>query len=94
MPQTGFYRPTPAEMAAVAAKAKAHYEQTIQPRLRPEDHGRYLAIDSETGDFEIGDDPFVTRALRARANHKGIFLMRVGYKAVDRLPRMRVLTQE
>ena len=31
------------------------YENVVKPKLRPEDHGRFVAVDIDSHDFEVGD---------------------------------------
>ena len=56
------------------------FKRRVQPALRPEDDGKYVAIDVETGDFEIDEDDYtaVTR-LRTRRPSAEVWLERAGY---------------
>lgn len=59
------------------------YERDIEPRLCPEDRGKYVMIDIETGDYEIGADEIeTTHRLRARMPDAQIWSKRVGYRYV------------
>ena len=55
------------------------YERDIEPRVGPEDRGKYVVIDIETGAFEIdANDIEATHRLRARVPDAQIWLRRVG----------------
>ena len=62
------------------------FERQVRPALRPADDGKFIAIDVETGDYEINEDDYaaVTR-LRARKPAADIWLMRAGYRAACRI---------
>jgi hypothetical protein len=66
----------------IAAREKAIYEQQIRGKVEPEHTGKYLAIDVETGDYEMDEDG-VAVSERAYAKRPGapLFGMRVGYPA-------------
>ena len=68
-----------------ARRGDAIYERDIKPKLKPRDKGKFLAIDIETGDYEIGvDEMRVCHRLRARIPDAQIWLKRVGYPYVHR----------
>lgn len=59
------------------------YEERIRPHLKPRDRGKYVAIDIETGEYEISKGPFAAvDRLRARIPEAQIYGVRVGYPAV------------
>ena len=60
--------------------------QQVQPTLRPEDDGKFVAIDVETGDHEMDEDDYtaVSRLL-ARKPAADIWLMRAGYPTTYRM---------
>lgn len=61
------------------------YERDIKPKLKPRDKGKFLAIDIETGDYEIDSDEMqVCHRLRERIPQAQIWLKRVGYAYVHR----------
>jgi hypothetical protein len=61
------------------------YERDIKPHLQPEDHGRIVSIDIETGAYEIDADEMAsTHRLRARVPDAQIWARRVGYRYVHR----------
>ncbi len=62
------------------------FERQIRPTLRPEDDGKYVAIDVETGDFEIDEDDYAAVArLRSRRPGTNGWLMRAGYPTTYRM---------
>lgn len=62
------------------------FHRQVQPTIKPEDHGRFVAIDVETGDYEIDDDDYSAIArLRSRQSAADVWLMRAGYPAAYRM---------
>jgi hypothetical protein len=58
------------------------FEERIRPSLRAEDHGKFLAIDVDTGDFALDPDDYqATEMLSRRKPDASMWLMRVGYPA-------------
>jgi hypothetical protein len=61
------------------------YERDIKPRLTPEDHGKFVAIDIETGEYEIDEkEDVASNRLDARIPNAQTWLKRVGYRYVRR----------
>ncbi len=55
------------------------YERNIEPRLRPEDDGKYVVIDIETGDYEIdADELAASDRLLARRPDAQVWLRQIG----------------
>lgn len=55
------------------------YERRVRPTLRPEDDYKFVAVDVETGEFEIdANDYSAIMRLRARLPKADIWLERVG----------------
>jgi hypothetical protein len=77
----------PDELAGLGADI---FERRVRPSLRPEDEGRFVAIDVETGDFEVDADDYaaVTR-LRSRQPGADVWLMRAGYPTTYRIGVVR-----
>jgi hypothetical protein len=75
-----------------AERGDAIYDRVIRPQLSAEDDGKFVAIDIETGDFEIDPDDYtaVERLYASRPDAQP-WLRRVGYRAAyshgGRLPR-------
>ena len=57
---------TKEEIRASANRAQAHYFNSIKDKLSDADKGRYVAIDANTGEWEIDDTRNAVRRLRAR----------------------------
>jgi len=70
----------------LARRGEETYAQTVRPALRPEDEGKFVAIDVESGAFEVDADDYtaVTR-LHARVPGAQVWLVRAGYPAAHRL---------
>jgi hypothetical protein len=66
------------------------YDRCVRPRLRPEDDGMYVAVDIESGDYEINESDYeaVTR-LKARRPAADVWLERAGYPAAYKFTRAR-----
>ncbi|HZK81681.1 MAG TPA: hypothetical protein VFC46_11450 [Humisphaera sp.] len=66
------------------------FDKQVRPVLRPQDDGKFVSIDVESGDFEIDEDDYaaVTR-LRSRKPGADIWLMRAGYPAAYRIGVVR-----
>lgn len=71
------------ELARLGAEV---FDRRVRPSLRPEDDGRFVAVDVVSGEYEI--DPYdyaaVTR-LRARVPTADVWLARVGSRATCRI---------
>jgi hypothetical protein len=62
------------------------FDKHVRQALRPEDDGKFVAIDVDTGDYEIDDDDYAAIAcLRSRKPAAEIWLMRAGYPAAYRI---------
>jgi len=68
-----------------AQRGDAIYENEIRDKLKPEDQGKFVAIDIESGEFEFDADELVAcDRLRARLPDAQIWLVRVGSRYVHR----------
>ncbi len=68
-----------------AQRGDAIYESDVRPRLKPEDDGKFVAIDIETGTYEIQVDELAAcDRLRARVPDAQIWMVRVGSRYVHR----------
>jgi hypothetical protein len=66
------------------------FESRIKPSLRREDDGKYVAIDVDTGEFEMDvDDLTAIRRLKARCPSADVWLGRAGFRATCRIGRSR-----
>jgi len=63
----------------IARRGDEIYQNKIQPSLKASDNGKLVAIDIETGDYEIADDELAAcDRLRERVPQAQIWLLRVG----------------
>jgi hypothetical protein len=61
------------------------YEREIAPKLKPEDSGRFVAIDVETGDYEVASQELAAcDGLSARRPEAQIWLRRIGSRHLYR----------
>jgi hypothetical protein len=68
-----------------ARRGDAIYEQKILPRLKPSDTGKYVAIDIETGEYEISRSKLAAcDRLDARLPDAQTWLIKVGSRYVAR----------
>ncbi len=69
-----------------ARRGDTAFEGVVRPRLKPEDEGRFVAIDIETNEFEIDNDELKAGdRLRARLPEAQIWMVRVGHRSVHRI---------
>lgn len=66
------------------------FDRQVRPALRPADDGKFVAIDVETGEYEMDEDDYtaVTR-LRARKPAADVWLLRAGYPTTCRIGAIR-----
>lgn len=63
-----------------ARRGDAIYEKDILPKVTTKDVGKFLAIDIETGEYEIAADEMKAGdRLRARLPEAQIWMVRIGY---------------
>jgi hypothetical protein len=64
-----------------ARRGDALYETKVRPNLKKKDDGKFVAIDIETGEYEIASKELLACArLRKRIPDPQIWLMRIGSK--------------
>jgi hypothetical protein len=62
------------------------YQQQIRAQIEPGNKGKIVAIDIETGEYEVGPDVLTaTDRLLARVPDAQIWCVRIGYPAVHRI---------
>jgi hypothetical protein len=72
-------------MEFFAKRGDAIYERAIRPHLGPKDRGKFLAIDIETGEYELARSEMKAGdRLLARIPDAQIWMMRVGFRAIRR----------
>jgi len=78
-----------------ARRGDAVYEGEIRPLVEPGNHGKFLAIDIETGAYEIDSDELAASdRLMARVPDAQIWLKRIGSRYVRRFgPRPHASTR-
>jgi hypothetical protein len=84
MPTTGLSR-SPEELAQLGGEV---FDRRVRPSLRPEDDGKFVAVDVVSGEYEVDADDYaaVTR-LRARVPAADVWLVRAGSRATCRIGR-------
>lgn len=61
------------------------YQTQIRPQVEADNHGKIVAIDIETGDYEIADSPMLAvDRLYERNPDVQPWVIRIGYRAVFR----------
>jgi hypothetical protein len=56
------------------------FDRQVRAALRPEDEGKFVAIDVESGAYEIDEDDYAAVArLRSRLPGADVWLIRAGY---------------
>ncbi len=76
-------RHTPEELAQLGSEI---FERVVRPALKPDDEGKFVAIDVATGDSEIDPDDYAA-VMRLRTRHPSgeFWLERVGQPAACRI---------
>ncbi len=81
---------TPRTLDQLAGLGKDIFDRQVRPALRPDDDGKYVAIDVETGDYEIDEDDYAAvKRLRSRKPAADVWLMRAGYPTTYRMGAVR-----
>jgi hypothetical protein len=75
----------------IAERGQALYDRTIRDRLDVSTRGKFLALDIDTGDYEIDADER-SALKRALAKHPdaALYLLRIGHPTAYRLGRKAV----
>ncbi len=74
----------------VARRGHEVFNRVVLPRLRPEDHGKFVMLDIVSEDFEIDDDDFTaSQRLRTRQPSGRFWLMQAGYPTAYRFAGAR-----
>jgi len=65
-------------------RGKDYYDRFLRDKLEPEHKGKFLALDIETGEYEIDADEMATiHRARARMPNAVFYILRVGYPAAN-----------
>jgi hypothetical protein len=76
-------RRTPEELARMGSEV---FDLRVRPMLRPEDNGKFVALDVQTGDYEIDEDDYAAVSrLRAHNPAAEAWLIRIGQPAAYRM---------
>jgi hypothetical protein len=68
-----------------ARRGNEIYETKIRPQVEEGNHGRVVAIDLDTGAFELANDTMIASdMLLKRYSDARIWLVRIGHKGVHR----------
>jgi hypothetical protein len=69
----------------IARRGDAIYERTVSPLLQPDDQGKFVVIDIETGEYEVDvDELAASDRLLARLPNAQVWLRRVGSRYARR----------
>jgi hypothetical protein len=69
-----------------ARRGQEIYEREIRPQVQSSDEGKFVAIDIETGTYEMDSDDYTaTERLLARNPEAQVWLVRVGHRATYRI---------
>lgn len=61
-------------------QSQDYFDRVIMPKLPPEDMGKYVAVDMDTGEYEVDEDDYkVGKRLRARLPEARAWLFRAGW---------------
>ena len=76
--------------AEIARLGRAAVERFVAPGLCLEDKGKFIAVDVDTGDFEIDPDDY-TAVMRMRKRRPGgeLFLARAGFPTAATIRYLR-----
>lgn len=84
MPMT---KRTPDQLAALGTDI---FDRQVRPILRPEDDGKFVAIDVDSGEHEIDPDDYAAvMRLRSRRPAADVWLMRAGSPTTYRIGAVR-----
>jgi hypothetical protein len=82
----------PPDTSDVIRLGQQIFESRIESTLRPEDHGKFIAIDVDTGHYEMDRDQLAAgdriHTLRTGAR---VFMMRVGHKGLEKFGFLRTV---
>ena len=60
-------RRTPEELARMGSEV---FERRVRPMLRPEDDGKFVALDVQTGEYEVDEDDYAAVSRLAPATRQ------------------------
>lgn len=72
----------------IARRGSEVFNRQVRPQLRPEDDGKFVAVDVASGDYELNEDDYTAiMRLRNRRPSAEIWLERAGYPAAHVIRR-------
>ncbi len=75
---------TPLQQRRIARRGNEIYQSQVRSQVEEGNHGRIVAIDIETGAFEVADDLVsAAKQLSARVPDTQTWFVRIGHSAVD-----------
>ena len=78
----------PDRLAEEARRGQEAFDLHVRPKLRPDDDGKFVAVDINSGSYEIdADDYQATHRLIARLPSARIWLLRAGHPTTCRIVR-------
>ncbi len=67
-------------LGELARLGTERYEREVKPRLTSADHGKFVAVDVFSGDYEVSEsDHLALEAMRSRRPGSRFWLERAGY---------------
>lgn len=70
----------------IVRRGQELYDREIRARVEPEQNGRFLVVDVETGEYEIDDTAIdAIDRLQAKCPDAPVYIVRVGYPAAYKL---------
>ena len=77
----------------VVQRGKEIYERELKPQVEMGNYGKFLVINTETGDYEMdADDVAAAKRAKSRFADAPLFSMRIGHAAAYRLGSRRIMT--
>jgi len=75
----------------IAERGQALYDHDIRDKLDASLRGKFLALDIETGEYEIdADERSALKRVRAKHPDAALYLLRIGHPTAHRLGRKAV----
>jgi hypothetical protein len=75
----------------ISTRGQALYEHEIRHRLDADARGKFLALDTESGEYEVDtDERAAVQRIRARHPDAVLYLLRIGQPTAYRLRRKAV----
>jgi hypothetical protein len=70
----------------IAARGREIFEHRLRGLLEPDNNGKFIVIDVETGDYEIDEDDLIASMRAYNKRPEGVcYGMRIGYSSAGTL---------